>query len=321
MAANDQKPIGSGFGYRSTAREVIGGRSLKGKNAIVTGGYSGIGIEAVKALVEAGASVTVPARRPEVARKELEGVASVEVAELDLADLGSVKRFADAYVKSGRPLHILINNAAIMASPEARVGPGWEAQFATNHLGHFALVAGLESALKAAKDARVISVASIGHRRSPIVFDDIHFTKRPYQKWEAYGQAKTANALFAVELDRRGQAHGVRAFSLHPGGIMTPLQRHMSAEEIAAMGWVDKDGKPLDLFKTTEQGASTTVWAATSPQLDGKGGLYCEDCEVAALNTEQPGPMSGVRPYAVDPEEAKKLWAASVEMTGVDAFA
>ena len=221
MTAEQQAPFGSGFGYRSTAADVLKGIDLKGKNVIVTGGYSGIGIEAVRALVKAGASVTVPARRPDKAREELAGIGA-EVAELDLADLKSVKKFADSYVATGKPLHILINNAAIMANPETRVGPNWESQFATNHLGHFALVAGLAPALKAANGARVVSVSSTGHKLSPVVFDDIHFNTRPYNKWLAYGQAKTANALFAVELDRRGQSHNVRAFAIHPGGIMTP---------------------------------------------------------------------------------------------------
>ena len=321
MTADQQAPFGSGFGLRSTAADVLKGIDLKGKNVIVTGGYSGIGIEAVKALVAAGASVTVPARRPDKAREELAGVPGVEIAELDLADLKSVARFAASYVATGKPLHILINNAAIMANPETRVGPqNWESQFATNHLGHFALVAGLAPALKAANGARVVSVSSTGHKLSPVVFDDIHFTSRPYQKWPAYGQAKTANSLFAVELDRRGQAHGVRAFAIHPGGIMTPLQRYLPKEEMIAFGWIDENGKIHERFKTVEQGAATETWAATSPQLDGKGGLYCEDCDVAQLTQPGTSRTSGVDPHAVDADAAKKLWQVSVEHTGVDAF-
>jgi len=320
MAANEQAPFGSGFGYRSTAKDVVAGQDLSGKNVIVTGGYSGIGIEAVRALASAGAKVTVPARRPDKAREELAGIANVEVAELDLADLNSVKAFVDAWIKTGKPLHVLINNAAIMASPEMRVGPGWEAQFATNHLGHFALVAGLAPALKAAKGARVVSVSSTGHKLSPVVFDDIHFNSRPYDKWKAYGQAKTANSLFAVELDRRGQAHGVRAFAVHPGGIMTPLQRYLPKEEMIAAGWIDAAGNVNERFKTTEQGAATETWCATSPALDGKGGLYCEDCDVAKLTQPGTSRVSGVDPHALDPEAARKLWAVSVEATGVDAF-
>ena len=319
MTAEQQAPFGSGFGYRSTAADVLKGIDLKGKNAIVTGGYSGIGIEAVRALVNAGASVTVPARRPDKAREELAGIGA-EVAELDLADLKSVKAFADSYVATGKPLHILINNAAIMANPETRVGPNWESQFATNHLGHFALVAGLAPALKAANGARVVSVSSTGHKLSPVVFDDIHYASRPYNKWSAYGQAKTANALFAVELDRRGQSHNVRAFAIHPGGIMTPLQRYLPKEEMIAAGWMDADGNVNERFKTVQQGAATETWAATAPSLNGKGGLYCEDCDVAQLTQPGTSRTSGVDPHAVDADAAKKLWQVSVEHTGLDAF-
>ena len=320
MTADQQAPFGSGFGYRSTAADVLEGIDLKGKNVIVTGGYSGIGIEAVKALVAADASVTVPARRPDKAREELANVPGVEVAELDLADLKSVARFAASYVASAKPLHILINNAAIMANPETRVGPNWESQFATNHLGHFALVAGLAPALKAANGARVVSVSSTGHKLSPVVFEDIHYGSRPYNKWSAYGQAKTANSLFAIELDRRGQAHGVRAFAIHPGGIMTPLQRYLPKEEMIAAGWMDAEGNVNERFKTVEQGAATETWAATSPQLNGKGGLYCEDCDVAQLTQPGTSRTSGVDPHAVDGDAARRLWQVSVEHTGLDAF-
>lgn len=320
MTAEQQAPMGTGFGLRSTAVDVLKGIDLTGKNVIVTGGYSGIGIEAVKALVAAGAHVTVPARRPDKAREELAGISNVEVGELDLADLKSVKAFAESYVASGKPLHILINNAAIMANPETRVGSNWESQFATNHLGHFALTAGLAPALKAANGARVVSVSSTGHKLSPVVFEDIHYTSRPYQKWTAYGQAKTANSLFAVELDRRGQAHGIRAFAIHPGGIMTELQRHLPKEEMIAFGWIDDTGRLNERFKTVEQGAATETWAATSPQLNGKGGLYCEDCDVAKLTQPGESRIAGVDPHAVDPDAAKKLWQVSVVSTGLDMF-
>lgn len=321
MTATPQAPIQSGFGYRSTAKDVVAGLDLSGKNVIVTGGYSGIGTEAVKALAGAGAHVTVPARRVDKAKEELAGVANVDVAELDLADLASVKRFADAWIARKQPLHILINNAAIMASPEARVGPGWEAQFATNHLGHFALICRLAPALEAARGARVVCLSSTGHKISPVVFDDIHFRNRPYQKWQAYGQAKTANALTAVELDRRGQRHGVRAFAVHPGGIMTPLQRHLPREEMIASGWMDENGKVHERFKTTEEGASTEVWAATAPKLNGMGGVYCENCDIAEPTQPETARTAGVDAHAIDPEAARKLWAVSVEATGVDCFA
>ncbi len=323
MSAQDQKPLGSGLGLRTTATEALGGQDLTGKTAIVTGGYSGLGLEAVKALAAAGAKVIVPARRPDVAREALAGVANVEVATMDLGDLQSVSAFAKEFLASDQQLDILINNAAIMACPETRVGPNWEAQFATNHLGHFALVSALEPALKAAGangGARVVSDPSTGHKISPIVFDDIHFENRPYEKWAAYGQAKSANALFALELDKRAAPSGLRAFSVHPGGIMTPLQRHLPREEMIAAGWMDEAGNVHEGFKTPEQGAATSVWCATSPMLQGKGGMYCEDCDVAQLTPSGTSRHSGVDAHAVDEAAASQLWAYSATATGTNAF-
>src|SRR4051794_8814849 len=261
-----QRPIGSGFGYRSTAAEVLEGIELGGRLAIVTGGYSGLGLETVRALSGAGAEVIVPARRPEHAAEVLAGIERVRVDELDLGDLGSVQALAERVLDAGRPVDILINNAAIMACPETRVGPGWEAQFATNHLGHFALANRLWPLLAAGGGARVVALSSAGHRRSAIRFDDLMFASG-YEKWAAYGQAKTANVLFAVQLDALGQDAGVRAFAVNPGGILTPLQRHLPREEMVALGWVDADGRPLHRFKTPEEGAATATWCATSPQL------------------------------------------------------
>jgi len=315
-----QKPIESGFGYRSTAAEVVKGIDLSGKLAIVTGGYSGLGLETTKALVGAGAHVVVPARRPGVATENLAGIANVEVGTLDLGDLDSVKAFADEFLASGRAVNIMINNAAIMACPETRVGPGWEAQFATNHLGHYALINRLWPALKDGK-ARVVALSSTGHKLSPIRFVDMQFESGEYDKWVAYGQAKTANALFAVGLDKRGQADGVRAFAVHPGGIMTPLQRHLPKEEMIAAGWMDEDGNVNELFKTPEEGASTSVWAATAPKLDDMGGVYCENCDIAEIADGPDARFAGVSSYAVDPEAADKLWRISADLTGVDAFA
>ena len=317
-----QRPLNSGFGYRSTASDVLQDIDLNGKVAIVTGGYSGLGIETTKALAGAGAQVVVPARRPDVARAELQGVDNVTVDELDLSDLDSVRTFADRFNDSGSRLDILINNAAVMACPETRVGPGWELQFATNHLGHYTLVNGLSERLKADGGARVVALSSTGHKISGIRFDDPWFERDPYDKWVAYGQAKTANSLFAVELDKRGQADGVRAFACHPGGIMTPLQRHLPREEMIASGWMDADGNVDERFKTPPQGAATSTWAATSPRLDGEGGVYCEDCDIANP-TDPDSPMarySGVNAHAVDPEGASRLWAMSAELTGIDAF-
>ena len=244
MASTQQHRIGSGFGAKTTAAEVMQGVDLTGKLAVVTGGYSGIGIETTRALAAAGATVVVPARRPDAARDALAGIGGVEVAELDLGDLDSVAAFADSFLASGRSIDILIDSAAIMASPLMRVGTGWEAQFATNHLGHFALANRLWPALAADGGARVVAVSSAGHRRSPIRWDDPFFETTEYEKWAAYGQAKTANALFAVELDRLGADAGVRAFSLHPGGILTPLQRHLTHEEMVGYGWIAEDGTP-----------------------------------------------------------------------------
>ncbi len=310
-----QHKIGSGFGHDSTADDVLAGIDLTGKLAIVTGGYSGLGLETTKALAKGGAQVVVPARRPEAAREALGEVA--EVDELDLGSLESVKAFAERFLASGRSVDIVIDNAGIMASPETRVGPGWEAQFATNHLGHFALVNRLWPALAADGGARVVSVSSAGHRRSDIRWDDLEF-RLGYDKWEAYGQAKTANVLFAVQLDALGKDSGVRAFALHPGGILTPLQRHLEKQEMVDFGWIDEDGNALNpAFKSPEQGAATQVWAATSPQLDGLGGVFLEDCEVAEVSTDD---APGVRPYAIDPASAERLWTVSAQLTGVNAF-
>ncbi|MGW6142460.1 SDR family NAD(P)-dependent oxidoreductase [Streptomyces sp. NPDC055140] len=315
-----QHKIGSGFGARSTADDVLEGIDLTGRLALVTGGYSGIGVETTRALTKAGARVVVPARRVGAAQENLAGIDGVEVAELDLGDLDSVRAFAERFLATGRPLDIVIDSAGIMACPETRVGPGWEAQFATNHLGHFALVNRLWPAIEPG-GARVVSVSSTGHHASPIRWDDVHW-RNGYDKWEAYGQAKTANALFALQLDRLGQERGVRAFSLHPGGILTPLQRHLPKQEMVERGWIDEGGNLLhpDAFKTPQQGAATQVWAATSPQLNGMGGVYLEDCDIA-----EPAPADGtrvgVKEWATDPEQAARLWALSAELTGVDAFA
>ncbi|WP_049577608.1 SDR family NAD(P)-dependent oxidoreductase [Streptomyces sp. SBT349] len=324
MTTTSQKPLDSGFGARSTADDVLRGIDLTGRLALVTGGYSGIGLETTRSLAAAGATVLVPARRRATAEEALAGVDGVEIDALDLADLDSVAAFAGRFLASGRTIDILIASAGIMACPETRVGPGWEAQFATNHLGHFALVNRLWPAL-ADGGARVVTVSSAGHHRSPIRWDDPHFT-RGYDKWEAYGQAKTANVLFAVRLDALGRDAGVRAFSLHPGGILTPLQRHLDVREMVDAGWIDADGTPLNpTFKSTQEGAATQVWAATSPRLEGLGGLYCEDCDIASLAGADPrdeaAGRGGVQPYAIDRDEAARLWTLSAGLTGVDAFA
>lgn len=321
MAAADQKPIDSGFSAKSTAEEVVKSVDLAGKTAIVTGGYSGIGVETVRALAGAGADVMVPARDVAKAKAALAGVkGEIEVAAMDLGDLASVEKFTRDYVSGRRALHLLINNAGVMACPETRIGEDWELQFATNHIGHFALTAALLPLLRAANGARVVALSSSGHKITDIRWDDIHFRKGGYDKWVAYGQSKTANSLFAVGLDERERANGVRAFAVHPGGIMTPLQRHLKKEEMVAAGWIDESGdvsaaaKPF--FKTTEQGAATAVWAATAPALNGKGGLYCEDCDVAELAGENEPRHRTVKAYAVDPARAARLWRETEAMIG-----
>jgi NAD(P)-dependent dehydrogenase (short-subunit alcohol dehydrogenase family) len=317
MGAQQQHKLGSGFGFTSTAAEVLAGIDLSGKLAVVTGGYSGIGIETTRALAGAGAHVVVPARRVEPATEALAGLSTVTVAELDLGDQASVAEFAGEFLASGRRIDIVINSAGIMACPETRVGPGWEAQFATNHLGHFALVNRLWPAL--APGARVVSVSSGAHRFSSIRWDDVMFAGGGYDKWVAYGQSKTANSLFAVHLDKL--AVGVRAFTLHPGGIQTPLQRHLPADELARMGITPESDEVPAGFKTPPQGAATQVWAATSPQLADRGGLFLEDCDVADIRTSTELGAKGVFEYAVNADEAERLWDLSVELTGVNAFA
>lgn len=320
MTTTPQHKIGSGFGARSTADDVLEGVDLTGRLALVTGGYSGIGLETTRALTGAGARVVVPARRPDAAREALRDVPGTEVDELDLGDLDSVRAFAERFLATDRALDIVINSAGIMACPETRVGPGWEAQFATNHLGHYALVNRLWPAIEPG-GARVVSVSSAGHHNSGIRWDDPHWT-RDYDKWAAYGQAKTANVLFAVHLDALARDRGVRAFALHPGGILTPLQRYLTEEEMVERGWIDENGALVDpdAFKTPGQGAATQVWAATSPQLAGSGGVYCEDCDVAEPAAAD-GARGGVRDYAVDLAGAARLWELSARLTGVDAFA
>lgn len=304
MSVPRQAPLGSGFGARSTAADVVAGVDLTGKVAVVTGGYSGLGLEITRALAGAGARVIVPARRPGVASAALAGVPSAEVMAMDLADLASVARAAGEMLIRETAIDMVIANAGIMACPETRVGPGWEAQFATNHLGHFAFVNRLWPLLTA-RGARVVSVSSGAHGITGIRWDDMHFSK-DYDPWQAYGQSKTANVLFAVELNRRGAAHGVQAFSLHPGAILTPLQRHLSREFMVGAGWVDEQGRGSDpSFKTVEQGAATAVWAATSPLLDDRGGEYLMDCDVA--------PADDVKDWASDPREAVRLWDYSSE--------
>ncbi|QTD54799.1 oxidoreductase [Parasphingorhabdus cellanae] len=316
MAAADQKPLGSGFPAKSEPQDVLADIDLTGKIAIVTGGYSGIGLETTRALAAKGAKVIVPVRDEAKAADNLSGVeGDVSSATMDLSDIASVRKFADAMCSSLSQLDLLINNAGIMATPLERVGPGWESQFGVNHMGHFALTKGLMPLLEKAEAPRVVALSSIAHKRNGILWDDIQFEKSDYNKWTSYAQSKSANALFANALSRRMESFGGRAFSVHPGGIFTPLQRHLPVEEQIELGWLDKDGEPSELakngFKTPAQGCTTSLWAATSPLLDDKHGLYCEDCDVAQLMDENSPPYSCVAPHACDDDDAERLWELS----------
>lgn len=315
-----QAPIKSGFGPKTTAKEVVEGLDLSGKTVIVSGGHSGLGLETTYVLANAGARVIVGARTPTVAQEAIGHIEGVEISELDLSNLSSVRRFAENFAASGQRADIVINNAGVMACPEARVGSGWEMQFATNHLGHYALVNLLWPALE--EGARVVTVSSAGHHYSSIRWDDVQF-ERGYDKWLAYGQSKTANVLFAVHLDALGRSRDIRAFALHPGSIATPLQRYIPREEMIALGWMDEGGNPAnpDALKTPQQGAATQVWVATSPQLKGLGGVYCEDCDIAGIASNDSDALVGVREHAIDPEQAQRLWALSASLTGINAFA
>jgi NAD(P)-dependent dehydrogenase (short-subunit alcohol dehydrogenase family) len=295
------------FTRDSTAAEVIDGVDLSGRRAVVTGGASGIGVETARALAKAGAEVTLAVRNTAAGERtaadiiETTGNNKVYVAPIELADRESVQAFAKTW---DGPLHILVNNAGVMAEPLNRTPEGWEHQFATNHLGHFGLALGLYGALAQAGDARIVSVSSSAHLRSDVHFDDIHFEHRPYDEWAAYGQSKTANVLFAVEAAKRWASDGIVANALMPGGIRTALQRHLPEEFFK--NW---DGFA---WKTVEQGASTSVLLAASPLLDGVTGRYFEDNNEAVPNTGEE--FRGVAPYALDPESATRLWDLSEKL-------
>ncbi|TGE03769.1 oxidoreductase [Hymenobacter fodinae] len=323
--ATAQQPLGSGFTAASTAADVIRGLDLTGKIALVTGGHAGLGLETVRALHGAGAHVLVPARDPTRAADAMLDLPGVEVETLDLLDPASIDALAARFLASGRPLHLLVLSAGIMANPLARDARGYESQLATNHLGHFQLTGRLWPALRQAQGARVVAVSSRGHRLSPVRFDDPNFERHAYDPWVAYGQSKTANVLFARGLDRRGHAAGIRAFSLHPGSIAgTGLSKYVTPEQLRQMGAVDAAGNivvdPARGLKTAAQGAATSVWCATSPQLAGLGGVYCEDNDVATIYTPDDSPtpraMTGVMPYAVDEANADRLWTLSEQLTG-----
>ncbi len=316
----EQKPLGTGFGDRTVPDEIIGNLRLDDRVILITGGHSGIGLVDAKALSKAGAHIVVGAHDIKKAQGALTGLKNVTVSHLDLAHPQSIDAFSEVFLNSNPKLDVLVNNAGIMALPALhRDLRGYELQFATNHLGHFQLTAKLWGALKAAKSARVVSLSSYGHRFSEVHFEDIHFNQRPYEKWSAYGQSKTANSLFAVELDRRGQQHGIRAFAVHPGRVpATSLKRFMSFKEQFRV-WLSQLFPPKDgiRIKTLQEGAATTLWAALSPQLTGKGGVYCADCDISPLVHEASALGNSVRDYAVDSEKASKLWEVSEKLTGI----
>ncbi|CAN5252208.1 SDR family NAD(P)-dependent oxidoreductase [soil metagenome] len=315
-----QIAIGSGFGPFTTTADLIAGVDLSGKVAIVTGGYSGLGLEAARALAAAGAKVIVPARDLNKAKRALAATPEIALESLDLMDPASIDGLAERFLATGQQLHLLVNSAGFMSNDLIRDGRGYEAQFSTNHLGHFQLTARLWPALRQAGGARVVAVSSRGHRFGGVDFDDSNFERRAYDRWASYAQSKTANALFAVGLDALGKPDGVRAFSVHPGTIMTDFSRNATKEELRSFGIYDAEGNliidPVSGAKTVQQGTATIVWCAVSPQLDGLGGVYCEDCDVAGENpSSDAGP--GVRPWAADPAFAARLWTQSEQLTGV----
>lgn len=287
------------FDASSTADDVLAGVDLTGRLAIVTGGASGIGLATTRALARAGATVVAAVRDPSAVPDDAIGQDGVvRLRRLDLADPAQLAKFAAEFDS----VDILIANAGVMACPETRVGAGWELQFAVNHLGHFALVHHLWSALRRAGSGRVVSVSSNARPDAPIRWDDPFFVHQPYDRWAAYGQSKAANALFAAQLDVLGRPHGVRANSVNPGAILTPLQRHLTRDEMRDAGWIDEHGRAADYFKTPAQGAATQVWAAVTSDL---GGVHCSDCAVT--------------PFRPDPSDAARLWAMSASLTGLPA--
>ena len=307
-------PITTPFKWETTAAEVVAGFDLGGSRVIVTGGASGIGLETARALAATGAEVTLAVRDADAGQRvaaeivATTGNTHVLVANLDLANRASVASFVAAWEG---PLGVLVNNAGVMACPEARTAQGFELQFATNHLGHFALAAGLHRALAAAGGARIVSVSSRAHLRSPVIFDDIHFLNRAYEPWDAYAQSKTANVLFAVEASRRWESDGITANALQPGTVRSNLQRYITDDDLERTRTHIEDDSGSFHWKTPEQGAATAVLLATSPLLDGIGGRYFEDCNEAGPS--QPGTGRGVAPYALDPDAAARLWEISLQ--------
>lgn len=319
MATSTERLITSAYDEKTTAADVVSDVDLSSKVALVTGGAAGIGFEIVRALVAAGADVVIAdidasAGHTAVAKiKEKDPVARIAFGQLDLGDLKSVGNFAGSFLDARPSLDILINNAGLMAPPLGYTRSGHELQFGINYLGHFSLVTQLLPALGRARSARVVSVSSIGHRRSDVNFEDIDYRSRPYDRWEAYGQSKTACSLLAIAITEQYRQRGIVSNAVNPGGSMTGLQRYLSQEELRAQGWLDKDGNTPSRWRSPAQCAATSVWAATAKDLEGIGGIYLENCRQAG--PWQPSePMKGVRPYALSNESAQRLWTISEQM-------
>lgn len=313
------------FGAQSTTDDVLEGVDLAGKRILVTGVSAGLGVETARALAAHGAQVVGAARNLDKARAATEVVraqaatgGSLELVELDLASLASVRACADALVAAGKPFDVVIANAGVMATPKGTTKDGFETQFGTNHLGHFVLVNRVAGLMK--PGSRLVMLSSAGHRYADVDLDDPNFERTPYGEMVAYGRSKTANTLFAVEFDRRHKADGIRAAAVHPGGIQTELGRHMTPEFTQAL--IDNinantpAGAPAFAFKTVAQGAATTVWAGCVADVALIGGHYCEDCHVAEIFEGSDWRSGGLRPYAIDPERAKALWTKSEGMVG-----
>jgi NAD(P)-dependent dehydrogenase (short-subunit alcohol dehydrogenase family) len=312
------------FGAKSTTDDVLAGHDLSGKRVLITGVSAGLGVETARALAAHGASIVGAARDLAKARDATAPVraalkpgATFDLVELDLASLKSVRAAADYLVAQGKPFDVVIANAGVMATPKGQTADGFETQFGTNHLGHFVFVNRVAKLIK--PGGRVVALSSAGHRFADVDLDDPSFERTQYQPFLAYGRSKTANALFAVEFDRRHKAKGIRAAAVHPGGIQTELGRHMTPELIqqmmASINQARAPGAPPFEFKTVPQGSATTVWAGFVANADAVGGHYCEDCHVAHLNPD-PNTRDGVRPYAIDADRAKALWAKSEALVG-----
>ncbi|HIG00086.1 MAG TPA: SDR family NAD(P)-dependent oxidoreductase [Myxococcales bacterium] len=313
--------MANAFNNETTTEEVVQDVDLSGCHVLVTGASGGLGAETARALASVGARVTLGARDVSKAEAVAETIRAggrerqVDVTSLELTSLESVRDCAKRFLEENERLDVLINNAGLMGCDLARNSHGWELQLATNHIGHFLLTCMLVPALRAAAPARIVNLSSAGHRLGDVNFEDPHFESRAYDKWEAYGQSKTANILFTVELDRRLAASGVRAVAVHPGMIMTELGRHLSPEDVQDLMSRGDPKSDRPAFKSVEQGAATSTWAAVSSELEGRGGFYCEDCNIAEEKADADS-TTGISSHALNPESARRLWALSEGWVG-----